>query len=65
MKLPIPNGSILKDPITIGEYKFFYLNGQVQCATCLMIMGLLGEPKEMGKVRELYIDKQCDCPPQL
>jgi hypothetical protein len=67
MNIKVPHGSILCDPITVEGYKFFYINGQIQCATCLRILWQGRDPEipmEKGKVAELVINKDCDCPKQ-
>lgn len=66
MKILIPKGSILVDTITVDGYKFFYKPGDVpQCATCCNIMGIMPKKEKfMGKIREVELIKDCDCPRQ-
>ena len=67
MKIKVQHGSIVRNVITVGGYKFFYMNGQVMCATCIAVVSIARDPdhpKEMGKVAELAINKDCDCPQQ-
>ncbi len=66
MNISIPSTSILANLIEIDGYKFFYFGEkEVQCATCLSIMGIVpGGKSILGKVRKIILIKDCDCPRQ-
>ena len=55
--------------VDIDGYKFFKGRGrnELQCATCLNIMGLMpvvSNEYKKGKIRKIKLMKDCDCPKQ-